>query len=211
MCLADVWRNVGQRIGFFTKETSDLIPEGPGCYAWFLPLWVYTENLPAFVQLVEKILLYDPETGALSQKRISLTLNWDVLSLELRRLAAPGPTSYLQEQWSRVMSTPEVRAVFVRSLMEASIFIPPLYVGKADRLRDRYLQHVEGTGTERNTFHRRFAEFNRREDISLSVSDLLFVCVETPVEDNRLLRELGVNELLEQLLMLLCRPPFSIR
>jgi hypothetical protein len=208
---ADVWRYVGQRIGFFTKETSALIPEGPGCYAWFLPLWIYTQNLSVLLQLVERILLYDPETGSLSEKRIPLTLNWDVLSLEVRRLAAAEPSAHLQEQWSRVMSTPETRAVFERSLMEASIFMPPLYVGKADSLRDRYLQHVEGRGTGLNTFHRRFTEFARREDISLSLSDLLFVCVETPVEENRLLRELGMNELLEQLLMQLCRPPFSIR
>lgn len=208
---ADVWRNVEQRIGFFTKETSALIPERPGCYAWFLPLWVYTQDLSALLRLVEKVLLYDPDTGALSERRIPLTLNWDVIHLELRRLCAAEATQRLQEQWSQVMALPDVRTVFERSLMEASIFMPPLYVGKADNLRERYEQHVEGTSVRLNTFHHRFTEFARQNDMVLSLSDLLFVCVETPLDDNRLLRELGLNELLEQLLMRLCRPPFSMR
>jgi hypothetical protein len=156
-------------------------------------------------------LLYDPDTGALSERRVPLTLNWDVIDLELRRVAAAEATPGLQKQWAQVMALPDVRAVFERSLMEASIFMPPLYVGKADNLRERYEQHVEGARAGVNTFHNRFTEFARRNSMTLSLSDLLFVCVETPLEDNRLLRALGLNELLEQLLMRLCRPPFSMR
>ena len=41
----DIWRNVSSQIGFFTKETATDIPEVPGIYGWFLPLWIYRDNL----------------------------------------------------------------------------------------------------------------------------------------------------------------------
>src|SRR2546427_8809828 len=43
-----------------------------------------------------------------------------------------------------------------------------------------------------------------------SVSDLLFLCIRTDPDTDRALRDANVHELLEHILMQLCRPPFSI-
>ena len=95
--------------------------------------------------------------------------------------------------------------------MEASLLMPPLYVGKADNLRVRYTQHVEGAGPEANVFHTRFTTFARSVGLPLTVSDLLFVCIRTDPDTDRALRDANVNELLEHILMQLCQPPFSMR
>jgi hypothetical protein len=95
--------------------------------------------------------------------------------------------------------------------MEASILMPPLYVGKADYLKARYSQHVAGVGGGANVFHTRFTRFATSQDIPLSVQDLLFVCIKADPTIESVFRGANLNILLEHVLMLLCRPPFSMR
>ena len=209
MNIADIWRDVGQRIGFFTKETRDLIPEAPGCYAWFMPLWIFTDDFQKMVQAVSKLLLFDPVKDGTRDTLVKF--HWEAVSLRLGRLPHFIQSDTRQGDWSRVLADPTLRAAFQQALMEASILMPPLYVGKADDLRARYSQHVEGTTSEANHFHSRFTSFAKSVDIPLAVSDLLFVCVQTDRDIDRTLRDGNLNLLLEHLLMLLCRPPFSMR
>ena len=46
--------SVDGRLAFYTKETKDKIPELPGCYAWFLPLWFYTSDLDELMKVVSR-------------------------------------------------------------------------------------------------------------------------------------------------------------
>lgn len=209
MNLPDVWREVGSRIGFFTKETRGEIPEAPGCYAWFIPLWIYSDDLRQLVEHLSKALLYDPVTGG--KREHVATFNWDAMSVQLQKLPNVGVTDAKEAEWRRIMGDQQLREAFERALMEASILMPPLYVGKADNLRVRYIQHVEGAGPQANVFHTRFTTFARSVGLPLTVSDLLFVCIKTAPDTDRALRDANANALLEQILMQLCRPPFSMR
>lgn len=163
------------------------------------------------MEIVEGLLLYDPKTGSYSDEQVSCNLNWDEIHLHVRRTPTAAITPALRQLWEKTITKPQKRGVLERALMEATIFMPPLYVGKANNLQRRYWQHVNGTATDANSFHKRFSEFVVGHDIMLAVSDLLFVCIGTTFDEDSRLERLGINELVEQLLMRLCRPPFSIR
>ena len=209
MALSDVWRDVSSRVGFFTKETSDQIPEGPGCYAWFIPLWIYSDDLKRLMTCLDGALRFDPKTGG-SVERVA-EFNWDAIAVSVSKLGLRSMTKEREEDWLRTIADPALKSAFEQALMEASIFMPPLYVGKADNLKARYGQHVMGAGGKANVFHSRFSQFSDEQALPLEVSDLLFVCIKTRPDTNELLEEAKLNDLLERILMLLCRPPFSLR
>jgi hypothetical protein len=194
MSLSDTWRQVGNRIHFFTKETSDQIPEVAGCYAWFIPLW-------------NTMLLYEPPGSAVIEK--TAKFHWDTINLQIRKVSR-ARHSAREDQWKKVLADPVLREAFQRALMEASIFMPPLYIGKADNLKVRYDQHVAGTEGA-NVFNTRFKAFMADKKISLSVSDLLFVCIETDRQTELVLSDARLHELLEMIVLALCKPPFSLR
>ena len=115
----------------------------------------------------------------------------------------------MRQAWRDMLQDGSLRQSFSEGLMEASILMPPLYVGKADNLRARYHQHVDDNPGDPSDFHRRFDEYAAQADLGLSVHDLLFVCVLTGHAKNKHLRSYGLNDLLEQVVMRLSGPAFS--
>lgn len=209
--LLDLWRDVGKRVGFYTIRTRDQIPESAGLYAWFVPLWRYSDDPEVLLASMQRLLMYDPkgDAGAPIRHR-NIDFNWDRTNVTLTREGKPHLSQKWRSQWERMLSDPGASKVFEKALMEATLLTPPLYVGKADNLRVRYQDHVKGSG--KNDFHRRFSEFLEfLPEITLSVADLLFVCIELEPEVNRQLRAFGLNELLEKIMHRTCRPPFSER
>ena len=201
----------GGRLGFYTKETQHRIPETAGCYAWFVPLWLYREDLDEFLRAVSTLVNYEPDP----EKSVDAPFNWERVRFLVRRDVDARPTDQKRETWNRVLRDPEARDALQRSLIEASLLLPPLYVGKAANLRRRYLQHAQGTG-DGNDFHRRFAACAETSKLPLSVSDLLFVCIRTPTEPhtapgNASVASEELDLLTEQILMQLCHPPFSLK
>ena len=92
--------------------------------------------------------------------------------------------------------------------------MPPLYVGRTNNLKQRYLQHAEDRGGKQNDFHSRFYRSHCTVRTKITVSDLLFFCIETPSESRRYFGKSDQsvsNVLIENLLMSFCRPPFSVR
>lgn len=211
MNIADVWRDVTKRISFHTKETSQAIPEASGIYAWLVPLWMYSNDLEALIKLINIIHLYDPISKGEPVCSVPAKFNWDIVQVQLRRYLEPSVSEDLKRKWQEMLLEPEKKDAFSRALMEASLLLPPLYVGKADNLKERYLQHVNGGTREENNFHNRFSEYAQSNELRLLVSDLLFVCIRIDAETSLVLRESGLNWLLEQVIMRLARPPYSIK
>ena len=207
----DIWRDVTRRVGFYTKETMDQIPEASGCYAWMIPLWIYNDDLEVFLSTVNRLLVFDSGNENVAERTVRADFSWESIDTTLRKRHKVTMSQAKRRDWAKAMADARVREGFQHVLMEATLFMPPLYVGKADNLRDRYLQHTAGSDRETNTFHRRFTRFVTESRLTLSVSDLLFVCIETPPELAKVFHKEGFNELLEQVLMRLCRPSFSIR
>ena len=209
-CFRDLTGEHG-RLGFYTKETQHRIPESAGCYAWFVPLWLYREDLDEFLRAVSTLVNYEPDP----EQTVDAPFNWERVRFLVRRDIDTSATERKRDTWSRALRDPDAREALQRSLIEASLLLPPLYIGKAANLRRRYLQHSQGTG-DGNDFHRRFAACAATTNLPLSVSDLLFVCIETPRELQAALKGASVETaeldlLTEQILMQLCHPPFSLR
>ena len=199
------------RLGFYTKETKDRIPERPGCYAWFLPLWFYRTELGELLQIVGDVLDYEPEP----EKEVTLPFTWEAVKLRARRRTkVKAGTRTHVATWKKVLADVEAREALKQTLLEASLFMPPLYVGRTNNIKKRYLQHVQDRDSERNSFHSRFTECVQKLELKISVSDLLFVCIETPNELRKVLGDSDESEpnlLIEQILMQFCRPPFSMK
>src|SRR4051794_23364848 len=100
MNVADIWRDVGERIGFFTKETRGLVPEAPGCYAWFMPLWIFTDDFQKLVEAMTKILLFDPVTSGKREQLIKF--HWDAVSVGLQKFPHVIQSDVRQADWRRI-------------------------------------------------------------------------------------------------------------
>ena len=197
-------------LGFYTKETKDKIPELPGCYAWFLPLWFYRSNLDELMQLVSGVLDYEQDP----EKEVEAPFTWESVKLRVRRGAAIQTSDSVRATWERLLADDHAHGALQDTLMRASLLMPPLYVGRTRNLRRRYLQHTIKSDKSKNDFHSRFAECAAALQLQLSVSDLLFVSVRTEYELSQVLSDVAQDDtelLIEQMLMQFCRPPFSLR
>ena len=185
-----------------------MIPEQPGCYAWFLPLWIYQSDLNKLMKAVGEIYRYEQEP----EKVLNANFTWHSVNLRVRSHAAVRPAlGELSETWDQILADDESKAALEQLLLEASLLMPPLYVGRTANLRVRYQQHLAKT-KGKNDFHTRFSECIAESDLDLKISDLLFVCVKTHDELKKRLDSFDNVELLvEQILMQFCRPPFSLK
>lgn len=197
------------RLGFYTKESRNRIPEFPGCYAWFLPLWLYREDLDEFIRLVSTFFSYE-ETP---EKEVEAPFTWESVNLRVRRSARIRANDENRTTWQRILSNHEAKDALQQVLMEATLLTPPLYVGRTNNLKRRYLQHTGGD-RDKNTFRARFTDHVAKYGFKIGVSDLLFICIQTQKDVSRIFDDLGeknLNLLIEQILTQFCRPPFSLR
>jgi len=206
-----LWANFQDRIGFFTKETASRIPERPGVYGWFFPLYLYSCDLDDFVELVSNLLNYDASCQSVPHQNAEMMFNWDSIQISATRRRSGVVTDEMRRGWDKIFSSDEELPLLSQALMESSIFLPPLYVGRATNLKERYHQHAEQPNLEKNTFATRFAKHASNAGLIIEVCDLLFVCVFTERDAGEILRSKVVNGVLEQVLMRLSAPPFSVR
>ena len=208
----DVFRRLSSadnRLGFFTKDLKNAIPESSGCYAWILPLWLYDDDLDKLLQLVCDLYCFEQPP----KREIEAGFNWEYVHMDVRRGAKVQVSEDMRKLWARVMTSSESKDSLQSALMEATLLMPPLYVGRTSNLKRRYLQHTDTRASDHNTFGNRFREFASRIGLRLGVSDLVFVCIQTTakIEDKcRGVDETEMNRLVERILMGFCRPPFSL-
>ena len=202
------------RLGFFTRQTCDEIPPDPGCYGWFLPLWLLRDTLPGFLNTFGGVLTHEPRPP----QEVDAGFIWDRVKVKTRRTfdsAIPPIPAFAIPLWDHLYSDQQARDALQHILLQASILTPPLYVGKTDNLRRRYNNHVTPPKGDTNNFHNRFTACATELGISLSVADLIFVCIRTGRDAEEMLSVKGdaaeTEKLLEEILKRLCRPPFSER
>lgn len=200
----------GGRLGFYMSDQARDVPEHPGCYAWMLPLWLYRNDLGDFLSLASNVLNYESASKVCS----NIPFSWEDIELVAHRHPRAKHTEAKAKTWKAVLQDGEAPAFLKETLLEASLFMRPLYVGKTDNLRRRYLEHVEGKDQWSNVFHARLSECARALNLKLRVVDLLFVSLKTPGIPQSLRDKVSDDEynlLIEQVMMQLCQPPFSVR
>ena len=73
-----------------------------------------------------------------------------------------------EKTWKRLVSVSKTRTALPHLLIEASLLMPPLYVGRTNCLTRRYSEHVRNSN---GNFHRRFTRHTAALGIALPVSD----------------------------------------
>jgi len=214
MSLNDIWRNVTEELGFYTKDTFDYVPSVPGIYAWFYPLIITSREDPIkFIQEVNTILNYDSLTRDLPIQNARLEFAWKNIHLNIMLNYKDPTMGKFLEIWDMASSDEEYFDLLRRSVLKASIFMPPLYVGKAKSLYRRCQQHLLGRDDE-NNFHRRFTTFARKNSVVFDkVSDLIFVCIRTEKEEKST-NDKNVDDiegLVEEVIKYLAKPLYSIK
>ena len=202
--------NRESRFRIYTLQSSHEIPPTPGCYAWFLPLWIYDEDLDRLTQIVADILRYEYTP----KRTLSAAFTWRTVLLQVANKSRIGDSQHLRSMWTGLTSDPAARAELEQTLLEATLLMPPLYVGRTNNLSRRYHEHTDPTYTDRNEFRNRFSQHMHQLKQELSVSDLLFACIHTPRQLTKALNQFDpdkVEVLLEHLLIHFCQPPFSLK
>lgn len=214
MVLNDVWRTIGREVGFYYEANFSEVPGGPGVYAWFYPLRLLSREpdaLDILVQDAQTLLNYD--SGGLDAQegagRIPFT--WWSLDVNAKRVPKPFECSgSLKSSWEAVRSNDSNFETLQKALLKATIFMPPLYVGKADSLATRCQQHIQGSGE--GTFHGRFGDFAQKMKLSRRrVKELVFVCVRTGSSAVEAEVKPAVHELIESVMKAVCGPPYGLR
>ena len=202
------WTGPDSPLGIYTKQTSNNVPATDGCYAWFLPIWLYDSDLEELLHSVDQVLRHNPSP----ERHTSVPFKWDRIDLTANRVSrVTAARRKRKETWDALVADPEGREALQHTLLSTSLLMPPLYVGRTNNLQKRYVQHVEGRG-EGSTFYERFTECAGQAGLSVSVGDLLFVCVRSNPALARLVPEDSeLEKLLEYVLMQICHPPFSLR
>ncbi len=160
---------------------------------------------------VNTVLNYDAGSRGVPHAQGVFPFRWQRATVDVELAAKTFQMQNYAALWKEVT---EDQARFERlreSVMKASLFMPPLYVGKTVNLSARCAQHVDGTG-KANDFHNRYNDFAARVAASArEVRDLLFVCVRVPSEDTDQDDFDGgdVEGLVEHMLKSMAKPPYS--
>jgi len=198
------WRYARPQIDLYTKQTMDDIPNVSGCYAWFLPLWIYDEDINKLLHTINWFLLYDAQSeDSWPRREAEAQFYWERSKIALQKMANVRLSPEVKNKWERVTQNQDQKKAISRALMEATIYTPPLYIGRANNLRRRYMDHVSGKTDFAERFNER-AKKTREKNLNfpLEINDLVFICIKTPKE---------IHEALEQLLIRACKPSFSLK
>jgi len=209
MSLDNVWLNVDKEIGFFTKATFYSVPSSPGVYAWFYPLRVISTDPYEFLSQVSSILNYDATINDKPKRSTFLDFTWHTIDLNIElNFQRPNLNKFISI-WNEAINDTISFDKLRRIIMKASIFMPPLYVGKTKDLNIRCIQHVNGNDRS-NDFNSRYTSYAKKNKLVASkVSDLLFVCIRTKEETNGDLN--NTEELIEAIIKHLAKPVYSIK
>jgi hypothetical protein len=208
--LNDIWRSVGREISFYTKETFQDIPDVPGVYAWFYPLRITTDIFDEFLNEINTVLNYDPETKGEPKRVYSADLNWQQIVQSISIKTKSYNIDKYRKTWDKIMqddNSSTTKDNFKRIIMRASIFLSPLYVGKAKKLKTRCFQHINGKG-QNNDFNNRFETYALEKNLtSKKIKDLIFVTLLTENNPNETEE---AEKLVEAILKNLAKPKYSI-
>jgi hypothetical protein len=212
MALDDVWMRIGSEVGFYYRGNFEDVPCDPGVYAWFYPLRLLSRQEHAIDELVNQmqtLLSYDANSGEREEVLLEAKLSWWKWSATARRRAKEFQISdSLRNVWKETRADGERFKVFQEAVLKSSIFMPPLYVGKADDLSVRCDQHRRSSGTKFD-FHKRFVEFAKKNKFPIdSVDNLIFACIKTESVRDEVSQS---HSLIEELLKHICTPPYGVR
>ncbi len=215
MLISDVWRDVSRYISVYTSRNFDDIPPVPGVYAWFYPIELPSKDINDLAIELTSILNYDSKLQGAVSSEAHIDFNWKKTKVCVSEESTVSLSSASEREWQHIVSNEEDLQDFRKILLASSILMPPLYIGKTNNLLRRCVEHRKGIDSK-NEFHSRFENFtkmkkleNGKNFLSQTVEDLIFVCIRTDLINNRTNYDSNVEELLENILQLIAKPPYS--
>jgi len=215
MALNDELLTINDKIKYFSLETFNNVPAEPGIYAWFYPLRLKGRELQDFIEDVNLVFNFYQNGKEIKESKAVFNMGWKKFALETGYKQVSKDSSFIKE-WeelcidsaktdSALMDIKELKKIIYIS----SIFMPPLYIGKATDLHNRCQQHIMGTFNESNVFHNRFRNYAALHKMSCrNIEDLIFACISTKkfnFKDNK------YEKLIEQILLNLIKPMYSVK
>ncbi len=214
VALNDELLDLNKKIKYYTFETFNNVPSESGVYAWFYPLRLKNRELKAFIDEIDLVFNFCTDGNETGKPRADVNMGWRKYSLETEFKEISKTSSFIEE-WRQLFinaaksgdsnDIEELKKIIFIS----SIFMPPLYIGKATNLFDRCQGHISGTKDESNIFHHRFKNYTTTHKMSCrNVEDLILACISTKQFN---LNEKKYESLVERILMNLIKPIYSLR
>ena len=202
--LSDVWLNI--QVGFYRYKDKDLIPSKSGVYAWFYPLEIRGNSFDKFIDEIKTIFSYDSGTENIAIRKTNFKMCWKKIKVSIemqikdpnQNIKSDGKS--ISQIWDEAFINKEDLFNLKKALLKASIFLPPLYIGKTINLSDRYFQHCAGVP---GSFKERYDAYITQNKIYKDFEDLLFVCIETDMLPS------NTEVMLEEILKVFSQPVFS--
>jgi len=173
---------------------------------------MYSEDIDELLNAMNWLLVYDSKSDGWPHREALASFNWEELNIRLQRNAKQESDTQLKTKWDMVMGNEIQKAALSRALMEATIYTPPIYIGHTKNLKLRYEQHTSKRSAFRQRFDERIEEGKENNiNLSLTVKDLLFACIQTSQEANENFNDKDLRLVVEQVLMRVCKPTFSLQ
>ena len=79
--IEDVWRTIDDELGIHCqdKDNFEQIPDAPGVYAWFYPLYVTSHDFDVFLEQIRKVHLYDAWSKGVPRLEDEAKVGWLLL------------------------------------------------------------------------------------------------------------------------------------
>lgn len=207
--IEDVWRTIDDELGIHCqdKDNFEQIPDAPGVYAWFYPLYVTSRDFDEFLEQIRKVHLYDAWSKGVPRLEDEAKVGWLLLKRTIQFENPPIEIGEgLRKTWESLAANDDdffrLREVFMR----ASLLMPPLYVGKAGTLNKRCYSHIRGISKFAERYERRAEEL---ELTCRNVKDLLLLTLKTSSIDEE--AGTAAEDLVEKVLNLVARPPYGMK
>jgi len=214
MSLDSVWEDIGREIFVFTSGNFDKVPDTSGIYAWFYPLRISSRNLEEFIDEIHRIHCYDAGIQGKAVHDSFIDFTWDRIGMQIEKHPKQVKIGKkITEIWEKCISDDALFHQLRKNVMKASIFLPPLYVGKATNLNNRCFQHRQET--KENNFHNRYTKYAATvKATAKTIDDLIFACIVTSDlkggEDSSESYS-QLEDLVEEIVKYACRPIYSIK
>ena len=171
MALNDELLRLHEKVRYYSFETFKNTPSEPGVYCWLYPLRLKGCDLKDFIDEINIIFNFNYDDSKKGEPNTKFNMGWRsyALSREYKKINSSAP---FIKKWEKLYKNAALSGDAIdldelkKIMFISSVFMPPLYIGKASDLSIRCQQHIVGTTDDKNNFHNRFKNYAKIHNTS---------------------------------------------